>query len=127
MECVSFSSTRRGAAAVALALALAGCGISAPTPIITPTPVVTATPTTEATPTAAATASPTPTPAPSFLIYYVKKTDVLGLSGIAAKFNVILDDLIAANPNLKPPYYMWENMQLNIPPIGWHAPTPGPS
>jgi len=73
------------------------------------------------------TAAPTPTPAATFLVYYVKKTDVLGLSGIAVKFNVTLDDLIAANPKLKPPYYIWENMQLNIPPIGWHAPTPGPS
>jgi len=124
---VTFSSTRRGAAAVALALALTGCGIKAPTPIIIPVPVVTATPTTEATPTAAPTAAPTATPAPTFLLYFVKATDVLGLSGIAAKFNVTLDDLIAANPELKPPYYIWENMQLNIPPIGWHAPTPGPS
>jgi hypothetical protein len=73
------------------------------------------------------TAAPTSTPAPTFLSYLVKKTDVLGLSGIAAKFNVTLDDLIAANPTLKPPYYIWENMRLNIPPIGWHAPTPAPS
>jgi LysM repeat protein len=73
------------------------------------------------------TAAPTPTPAPTFLLYFVKKTDVLGLSGIAQKFNVTLDDLIGANPKLKPPYYIWENMQLNIPPIGWHAPTPAPS
>lgn len=73
------------------------------------------------------TPSPTPTPGPTFIIYTVKKTDVLGLSGIAAKFNVTLDDVIAANPLLKPPYYIWENMKLNIPPIGWHAPTPGPS
>jgi hypothetical protein len=80
-------------------------------------PVVTDTPT----------AAPTPTPGPTFIIYTVKKTDVLGLSGIATKFNVTLDDLIGANPNLKPPYYIWENMKLNIPPIGWHAPTPGPS
>jgi LysM repeat protein len=80
-------------------------------PVATDTPLVTA----------------PPTPAPTFLIYYVKKTDVLGLSGIAAKFNVTLDDLIAANPKLKPPYYIWENLQLNIPPIGWKAPTPAPS
>jgi hypothetical protein len=80
MERVSFSSTRRGAAAVALALALTGCGSSAATPITvvtaapasptaaptaTPTPVVTATPTTGATPTAAATASPTAAPTPT--------------------------------------------------------------
>ena len=127
MERASFSSTQRGAASVALALALTGCGFSAPTPIITPAPVVTATPTIEATPTTAPTATPSPTPAPTFLAYVVKKTDVLGLSGIAAKFNVTLDDLIAANPKLKPPYYIWENMPLNIPPIGWHASTPGPS
>jgi hypothetical protein len=71
--------------------------------------------------------SPTPTPGPTFIIYTVKKTDVLGLSGIATKFNVTLDNLIAANPNLKPPYYIWENMRLNIPPIGWQAPSPSPS
>jgi LysM repeat protein len=131
MERVSFSSTRRAAAAVSLALALTACGSSAPTPVptsaataaptATPTPVVTATPTTEAT------ASPTAAPTPTFLIYWVKKTDVHGLSAIAARFKVTLHDLIAANPNLKPPYYIWAGMRLNIPPIGWHAPTPGPS
>lgn len=73
------------------------------------------------------TAAPTATPAATFLIYFVKATDVRGLSGIAQKFNVTLADLIAANPSLKPPYYIWENMRLNIPPIGWQAPTPGPS
>ena len=84
MERVSFSSTRRGAAAVALALALTGCGTSAVTPITvpitvpptpastataaptaTPTPIVTATPTTAATPTAATTPSPTAAPTPT--------------------------------------------------------------
>ena len=73
------------------------------------------------------TAAPTPTPAPTFLLYYVKATDVRGLSGIAQKFNVTLANLIAANPTLKPPYYIWENMPLNIPPIGWQAPAPSPS
>ena len=78
MRRVSFSSTRRGAAAVALALALTGCGSSAATPITvfvtppasptaepteTPTPEVTATPV--ATPTAATTPSPTVAPTPT--------------------------------------------------------------
>ena len=48
-------------------------------------------------------------------------------AGKAPLFEPGLDDLIAANPSLKPPYYIWENMRLNIPPIGWKAPTPGPS
>jgi LysM repeat protein len=128
MERVSFSSTRRGAAAVALALALTGCGSSAPTPIITPTPVPTSAPTAAptATPTPVVTAAPTAAPTPTFLIYHVTKTDVHGLSAIAARFHVTLHDLIAANPNLKPPYYIWAGMRLNIPPIGWHAPTPAP-
>ena len=114
MERVSFSSLQRGAAAVALALALTGCGSSAPTPMITPTPVPTSAPTPAptATPTPVVTASPPAAPTPSFLIYYVKKTDVHGLSAIAARFNVTLRDLIAANPKLKPPFYIWANMRL---------------
>lgn len=129
MEGIPFSFTRRAAAAMALALALTGCGSSAPTPTITPTPVPTSAPTAAPTdtPTPVVTASPTAAPTPSFLIYYVKKTDVHGLSAIAARYKVALRDLIAANPNLKPPYYIWAGMRLNIPPVGWHAPTPAPS
>jgi len=70
--------------------------------------------------------TPTPTAGPSFTIYVVKKTD-LNLSGIAAKYNVQLEDLIAANPLLKNPNIIWEGMRLYIPPIGWHAPEPTPS
>ena len=75
MRIVSFSSMRRGAAAVALALALTGCATASPTPITvvvtptpaptatdTPTPEATATPTPAATPTAAPTPSPTAAP-----------------------------------------------------------------
>ena len=80
MRSASFSSTRRGAAAVALALALTSCGSSAATPITvfvtppasptaepteTPTPEATATPTPAATPTAATTPSPTAEPTPA--------------------------------------------------------------
>jgi hypothetical protein len=87
MERVSFSSTRRGAAAVALALALTGCGSSFPTPFpvvgtpvptsaptaaptttptATPAPAVTATPTAAPTPTVAVTTSPAAAPTPTF-------------------------------------------------------------
>jgi hypothetical protein len=78
-----------------------------------------------ATPTAEA--SPTPTAGPTFLLYTVKKTDLAGLTGIAAKYNVTLTDLIAANPQIKNPNVIWEGMQIFIPPIGWHAPPATPS
>lgn len=79
MRRASFSSTRRGAAAVALALALTGCGSTTATPITvvtpppsptaeptaTPTPEVTATPTPATTPTPAPTPSPTAEPTPT--------------------------------------------------------------
>ncbi len=71
--------------------------------------------------------SPTPTAGPTFQIYYVKKTDVTGLSGIAAKYNVSIIDLIAANPQIKNVNVIWEGMLINIPPIGWHAPPATPT
>jgi hypothetical protein len=78
------------------------------------------------------TPSPTPTPTPagpstSFLAYIVKKTDVRGLSGIAAAHNISLPDLIAANPQIQNVNVIWEGMTVYIPPIGWHAPAATPT
>jgi len=80
-----------------------------------------------ATPSASASASNSSAPGTSFIVYIVKKTDVTGLSGIAAKYNITLPNLIAANPQIKNPNVIWEGMPINIPPIGWQAPTPAPS
>jgi LysM repeat protein len=74
-----------------------------------------------------ATPAATPSPAPSFIVYYVTKKDVAGLSGIAAKYNVTLQDLIAANPQIQNKNVIWEGMPVNIPPIGWHAPPATPT
>jgi hypothetical protein len=76
------------------------------------------------------TATPTPTPAgpsTSFIVYYVTKKDIYGLSGIAGAHNVSLPDLIAANPQIKNVNVIWEGMIVYIPPIGWHAPPPTPA
>ena len=71
--------------------------------------------------------SPTPSPAPSFVVYYVTKKDVAGLSGIAQKYNISLQDLIGANPQIQNVNVIWEGMPVNIPPIGWHAPAATPT
>jgi LysM repeat protein len=74
------------------------------------------------------TPSPTPGgPSTSFTTYIVTKKDVTGLSGIAAKYNVSLPDLIAANPQIKNVNVIWEGMPVYIPPIGWHAPAGSPT
>jgi LysM repeat protein len=74
------------------------------------------------------TPSPTPGgPSTSFTTYIVTKKDVAGLSGIAAKYNVSLPDLIAANPQIKNVNVIWEGMPVYIPPIGWHAPAGTPA
>lgn len=84
-------------------------GVSAtPTPAtaITPTPddpntafdQVIATPTPEPTPTA--TPIPRPTPTPTATVYVVQPGDTL--SGIAARFNVTVDDLVEANRIVNP-------------------------
>lgn len=82
----------------------AASGVSTtPTPAtaITPTPEtpdeaferVIATPTPEPTPTA--TPIPRPTPTPTATVYVVQPGDTL--SGIAARFNVTVDDLVESN------------------------------
>lgn len=77
-----------------------------PTTAITPTPddpntafgSVIATPTPVPTPTA--TPIPRPTPTPTATVYVVQPGDTL--SGIAARFNVTLDDLVEANRIVDP-------------------------
>jgi hypothetical protein len=77
---------------------------------------------------ASITPSPTPAgPSTSFFAYVVKKTDVTGLSGIAAAHNISLLDLIAANPQIHNVNVIWEGMTVYIPPIGWHAPAATPT
>jgi LysM repeat protein len=53
-----------------------------------------------ASPSPTATASPSPSPSPTPLVYVVQSGDTL--SEIAARFNVSLDDLIAANQETVP-------------------------
>ncbi|MGA2513017.1 MAG: LysM domain-containing protein [Candidatus Limnocylindrales bacterium] len=73
--------------------------------------------------------------APSFISYVVQKTDVAGLSGIAAKFNVTLATLEAANPQIANFNVIWPGMVVYVPPPGWQpspsaspaSPIPSPS
>jgi len=64
---------------------------------------------------------------PSFISYIVLKTDVAGLSGIAAKFNVALSVLEAANPQIANFNVIWPGMVVYIPPPGWQPPQSSPS
>jgi LysM repeat protein len=68
--------------------------------------------------------SPSPSPAPTPFVYTVKSGDTL--SGIATQFDVTLDDLIAANPELKDPDMLGVGDKLIIP-IGGFQPSPSPS
>jgi len=70
--------------------------------------------------------SDTGSPGPSFISYIVLKTDVAGLSGIAAKFNVALPILEAANPQIANFNVIWAGMVVYIPPPGWQ-PSPSAS
>jgi LysM repeat protein len=74
-----------------------------------------------ASPTPAATAevsaepsvAPTPVPSPTPFTYKVKAGDTL--SGIAAKYKVSVDDILAANPDLKDPNQLQVGQVLVIP------------
>jgi morphogenetic protein associated with SpoVID len=47
---------------------------------------------------------------------------------IARVFNIQLQDLIDANPQVKDPNHLEVGQALNIPPPGWHATaSPGPT
>jgi hypothetical protein len=70
--------------------------------------------------------SDTASPGTSFQSYIVKDTDVTGLSGIAAKFNITLVTLEAANPQIANFNVIWAGMVVYIPPPGWQ-PSPSAS
>lgn len=69
---------------------------------------------------------------PSFYQYTIAAKDA-NLSVIAAKFNVALPILEAANPQLANPNVIWPGMVINITPPGWRpsttpaVPVPSPS
>ena len=69
-------------------------------------------------------ATPKPSVEPTPFQYLVKAGDYMWT--IANKFNIKLEDLIAANPQLADPNRLLAGITvLNIPPPGWHAsPTP---
>jgi hypothetical protein len=71
--------------------------------------VATATPIAEETPTPA----PTPIPEPTPTIYVVKKGDTM--SKIANKFNLTVDEVLAANPQIKNPNKISIGDEVTIP------------
>ncbi|MEZ0395548.1 MAG: LysM peptidoglycan-binding domain-containing protein [Anaerolineales bacterium] len=116
---------RRFLLLAALLPALTSCGASsAPvTEARPPQPYQTATPSPSPSPLLAQTEVLLPTPTP--LTYTVRQGDTL--SGIASRFNVPLDDLLAANPGISPTA-LTVGMTLNIP-VGGNVsgqPTPTP-
>jgi hypothetical protein len=56
---------------------------------------------------------PTPTPAPTPVVYVIKKGDFL--NKIAAAHGISLDELLAANPDIKDPNKIVEGQQIIIP------------
>jgi hypothetical protein len=58
--------------------------------------------------------APTPTPAPTPTIYIIKKGDFL--NKIAAAHGISLDELMAANPDIKDPNKIVEGQRIIIPP-----------
>ena len=83
------------------------------------------------TPTLAAGVSPTPggsspsadpTPASTWQTYTIKLGD--SLYGIATKFNVTYDQLLAANPQITNPDFIVVGQVINVPPPSYVAPTP---
>ncbi len=75
-------------------------------------------------PTPAVTPSPTPVPKPTPFDYIIKSGDTL--TSISAKFNVSIEDILAANPDLKNPDSIAEGQTLHIPAPGTGA-SPSPS
>ncbi len=73
----------------------------------TPTPSASV----EASPSASV--APTPVPSPTPFVYTVKAGDTV--SGIAAKYKITVDDLLAANPDLKDPNQLQIGDKLVIP------------
>jgi LysM repeat protein len=65
-------------------------------------------------------------PRTTFFQYVIKSGDQMW--AIARVFNIQLQDLIDANPQIKDPNHLEVGQALNIPPPGWHAtPSPGAS
>lgn len=61
---------------------------------------------------------------PTFFQYTVRTGDQMW--AIARYFNIVLADLIAANPQIKDPGHLEVGWVLNVPPPGWHpAGSPG--
>lgn len=74
---------------------------------------VTATPTPSASPTSDVTPSPTPTPTPEAVLYRVKSGD--SLSKIAEKFQISIDLIMSANPEITSPELIRVGQELIIP------------
>jgi LysM repeat protein len=88
---------------------------SMPTPAATPTP--------EPSATAVPTASPSPKPEATPRYYRIKPGDQL--SRIARRFNVTLQELLAANPQISDPDQIVPGQRILIPAPGSQA-TPAP-
>ena len=68
------------------------------------------------------TSAPTPVPAPSAQVYVIKTGDTL--SKVAKRFSVTLEELLAANPDIKNPDKIALGQQINIPiPAGEATPA----
>ena len=76
---------------------------------------VTATPTASASPTADVSPTPTPTPTPETVIYRVKLGDNLGK--IAERFQVSIDVIMSANPEITSPELIRAGQELIIPQV----------
>ena len=76
-----------------------GPGLGGATP--SPSPVITAEP------------SPTPTPLPTPQVYMVAKGDTM--SRIAKRFGVTIDEIMAANPQIKDPDKITIGDEITIP------------
>ena len=74
---------------------------------------VTATPTPSASPTSDVSPSPTPTPTPEAVLYRVKSGDTLGK--IAEKFQVSIDVIMSANPEITSPELIRAGQEIIIP------------
>jgi LysM repeat protein len=57
--------------------------------------------------------APTPTPAPTPIIYIIKKGDFL--NKVAAAHGITLEELMAANPDIKDPNKIVEGQRITIP------------
>jgi LysM repeat protein len=75
-------------------------------------------------PTSTPVATDTPSPSPTFMSYVFKPGETL--SGIASRFGVTLQALLAANPDITDPRRIQNGQRIFVPPPGW-APNSSPS